>query len=62
LIKIKKDFLKKMLNNDPNLRYDANALLKDEYFEVEIDELEREENENKELSELVSVMNQIRKH
>jgi len=51
-----------MLNNDPNLRYDANALLKDEYFEVEIDELEREENENKELSELVSVMNQIRKH
>ena len=62
LIKIKKDFLKKMLNNDPNLRYDANALLKDEYFEVEIDELEREENENKELSELVSVMNEICKY
>ena len=62
LLKIKKDFLKKMLNNDPNLRYDANALLKDEYFEVEIDELEKEENENKELSELVSVMNQICKY
>ena len=62
LLKIKKDFLKKMLNNDPNLRYDANALLKDEYFEVEIDELEREENENKELSELVSVMNEICKY
>ena len=62
LIKIKKDFLKKMLNNDPNLRYDANALLKDEYFEVEIDELEKEENENKELSEMVSVMNQICKY
>ena len=62
LLKIKKDFLKKMLNNDPNLRYDANALLKDEYFEVEIDELEKEENENKELSEMVSVMNQICKY
>ena len=62
LLKIKKDFLKKMLNNDPNLRYDANALLKDEYFEVEIDELGKEENENKELSEMVSVMNQICKH
>ena len=62
LLKIKKDFLNKMLNNDPNLRYDANALLKDEYFEVEIDELEKEENENKELSEMVSVMNQICKH
>ena len=62
LNKIKKDFLKKMLNNDPNLRYDANALLKDEYFEVEIDELEREKNENEEFNELVSVMNQICKY
>ena len=66
LNKIKKDFLKKMLNNDPNLRYDANSLLKDEYFEVDVEELgvekeeeENEENKNKEMFELVSVMNQI---
>jgi calcium-dependent protein kinase len=68
LNKIKKDFLKKMLNNNPNLRAEAFKLIKDEYFEVDIEELgvenknENEENKNEEIAELVGIMNQIAKN
>ena len=55
---IKKDLLKKMLNKNPNERYEADDLLKEEYFHVE-NEGELGSEEQQEEKEFFKVINSM---
>ena len=55
---VKKDLLKKMLNKNPNERYEADDLLKEEYFHVE-NEGEPGSEEPKEDKEFFNVINSM---
>ena len=59
LSNIKKSLLKKMLNKNPNERYEADDLLKEEYFQMEQNEGEPASEELKNEKEFFNVVNSM---
>ena len=59
LSEVKKDILKKMLYKNPNERYEADDLLKEEYFHVESNEGEQASEEPRNSKEFFHVVNSM---